>query len=227
MKFIYSLLALSLLISFIACSNKEESARKMYNKALTLQQVGKNEEANKIVQDIVRKYPETQTAVELNKKLLAIKEETERLNSGNERLSNTKIINTIPIQKQNLEEPKPRQNNDPIPREEFIKITEEIINIIDQLESIFASFQPKVFEVRPLVQKLDAAQKKYKRYGDSLPEDNVQGKIAKAILTANFYYEIMLFSGSYSSPSGDKDYYSESKRAAKEVRELFSSYLKF
>ena len=55
---------------FMACSNKEESARKMYNKALTLQQNKQDDEAEKIFQEIIRKYPETQTAVEVNKIIL-------------------------------------------------------------------------------------------------------------------------------------------------------------
>ncbi|OGW43619.1 MAG: hypothetical protein A2Y66_03880 [Nitrospirae bacterium RBG_13_41_22] len=64
------LLLLVLTLTLVACSNKEESARKMYNKALSLQQNGQNEAADKLFQEIVQKFPETETAVEINKKLL-------------------------------------------------------------------------------------------------------------------------------------------------------------
>lgn len=63
--------ALILIMALVGCSSKEESARKMYNKALTLQQNKQFDEAEKIFQEIVRKYPETQTALEVNKELLA------------------------------------------------------------------------------------------------------------------------------------------------------------
>jgi hypothetical protein len=65
----------------VGCSNSEESARKLYNKALTLQQNKQYDEADKIFHDITRKYPETQTAVEVNKKLLEQRKAEEFLES--------------------------------------------------------------------------------------------------------------------------------------------------
>lgn len=70
MRKILILLLTLVMALVVACSNKEESARKMYNKALTLQQNKQHDEADKIFQEIIRKYPETQTAVEVNKKIL-------------------------------------------------------------------------------------------------------------------------------------------------------------
>jgi hypothetical protein len=81
MKKVFILL-LMVSLTFLACSDKEESASKLYHKALTLQQVGKDDEAYIIFQDIIRKYPETKIAVKLIKKTkeaLASKEETERV----------------------------------------------------------------------------------------------------------------------------------------------------
>lgn len=70
MRKILMFLLILVMALVVACSNKEESARKMYNKALTLQQNKQYDEADKIFQEIIRKYPETQTAVEVNKKIL-------------------------------------------------------------------------------------------------------------------------------------------------------------
>jgi tetratricopeptide (TPR) repeat protein len=58
-------------IIFFACTSNEESARKLYNKALTLQQQGSGQEAIDIYRKIIAKYPETKIAVEVNKTLLA------------------------------------------------------------------------------------------------------------------------------------------------------------
>lgn len=58
----------------VGCSSSEESARKLHNEAMNLQQAGNYEEAKSIYRAIVEKYPETQTAVEVNKGLLASNE---------------------------------------------------------------------------------------------------------------------------------------------------------
>lgn len=58
----------------LGCSSSEESARKLHNQAMLLQQAGNYEEAKSIYRTIVEKYPETQTAVEVNKGLLASNE---------------------------------------------------------------------------------------------------------------------------------------------------------
>ncbi len=71
-KSISILLLLFFIASITSCTNKEESARKLYNKALSLQQMGDNEEAAKIYMDIIDKYPETETAVEINKMLTMV-----------------------------------------------------------------------------------------------------------------------------------------------------------
>ncbi|HDZ01486.1 MAG TPA: redoxin domain-containing protein [Nitrospirae bacterium] len=71
-KSIPILLLLFFIASITSCTNKEESARKLYNKALSLQQMGDDEEAAKIYMDIVDKYPETETAVEINKMLTMV-----------------------------------------------------------------------------------------------------------------------------------------------------------
>lgn len=77
-------LPLLILFTFLACSDKEAPARKMINEALTLQEAGKKDEANRIFQDIIRKYPETQIANELKYNDLAGKEATKKSNCDRE-----------------------------------------------------------------------------------------------------------------------------------------------
>ena len=58
-----------LCIPFYSCTSKEESARKMYNQALTLH--GENRpEATVIYKEILEKYPGTQLSIEANKQIL-------------------------------------------------------------------------------------------------------------------------------------------------------------
>lgn len=54
------------------CSSQEDKAREMHNQALTLQRSGSGDAAKQIYEEIIRKYPSTQTAVEANKELLAV-----------------------------------------------------------------------------------------------------------------------------------------------------------
>jgi hypothetical protein len=70
---------------FQGCTDNEASARKLYNEALTLQQNGDKEKTNDIYKEIVAKYPETETAVEVNKILtstIAIKGITNAINQN-------------------------------------------------------------------------------------------------------------------------------------------------
>lgn len=70
MKNIKTAMLLLLILLTAACSNNEESARKLLNQAITLQQNNQQEEAGKIYDKIVKDYPDTQTAVDINKQRL-------------------------------------------------------------------------------------------------------------------------------------------------------------
>jgi tetratricopeptide (TPR) repeat protein len=64
-------LCLSVFIFLLSgCTSSEESARTLYNQALTLQKNGQQKESLEIYKRIAEKYPSTQTAVEVNKMLL-------------------------------------------------------------------------------------------------------------------------------------------------------------
>ena len=74
------ILLIAALISLYSCTNNEEAARKLYNKAMTHIQNDQEDLAGPIFDDIVKKYPGTQTAVEVNKLLLKHKEALESFN---------------------------------------------------------------------------------------------------------------------------------------------------
>jgi predicted Zn-dependent protease len=63
-------------LTFLACSKKEESASRLFDKALASAKIGKYDDADKIFQNIIRDYPETQIAANL--KELAITEQDHR-----------------------------------------------------------------------------------------------------------------------------------------------------
>jgi hypothetical protein len=73
LMYVTHLIFILMILSIFACTNKEEAARKMYNEALNLEQSEQDEKAFEIYKEIVGKYPETQTAVDVNKRLLVIK----------------------------------------------------------------------------------------------------------------------------------------------------------
>lgn len=68
------LIIILMIFSIFACTNKEEAARKMYNEGLNLEKSEQLEKTFEIYKEIVSRYPETQTAVEVNKSLLVIKQ---------------------------------------------------------------------------------------------------------------------------------------------------------
>ncbi|WP_281241617.1 type II secretion system protein GspG [Desulfuromonas thiophila] len=63
---------LSLLVTQ-GCTDSESAARKLYNEGMTFQQQGENDKAIEVYKEIVSSYPETETAVEVNKILMSLK----------------------------------------------------------------------------------------------------------------------------------------------------------
>lgn len=63
--------ALVLIVSLCGCKSEDEKARILHNQAITANREGRGEEAVKLLNEIVAKYPSTQTAVEANQSLAA------------------------------------------------------------------------------------------------------------------------------------------------------------
>lgn len=61
---------LALTAGVMGCSDPEADARKMQNMAITAEKEGRGDDARRIYEELVAKYPQTQSAVEANKQLL-------------------------------------------------------------------------------------------------------------------------------------------------------------
>src|SRR5258706_1184979 len=60
---------LVLLLMLLACANPEEKARTLFNQAQALEQEGKSDEAKRLLERVVKEYPQTQVATEANQAL--------------------------------------------------------------------------------------------------------------------------------------------------------------
>jgi len=70
--------AIVVILILASCSNPEENARGLYNKALTELREGRTEEAEKLLKQVVAEYPQTETATKANEEL-SRKELAERI----------------------------------------------------------------------------------------------------------------------------------------------------
>ena len=65
-----SAILLALMAGLTGCSDPEAEVRKMQNLAITAEKEGRGDDARRIYEELVAKYPQTQSAVEANKQLL-------------------------------------------------------------------------------------------------------------------------------------------------------------
>jgi hypothetical protein len=65
-----SAVLLAITAGVTGCSDPEAEARKMQNLAITAEKEGRGDDARRIYEELVAKYPQTQSAVEANKQLL-------------------------------------------------------------------------------------------------------------------------------------------------------------
>ena len=66
------LLAALVVLALVGCGDPEAAARAQYNEGMSLQRDGRVDEAIVVYQRLVERYPRTEIAVEVNKKLLAL-----------------------------------------------------------------------------------------------------------------------------------------------------------
>lgn len=81
-----------LLGGILGCTDHEKSARTLYNQAMTLQQQGDMDKAAETYRYLIKKYPDTEIAVEVNKQLLTgqvVKRLIEPINKD------TEVANTL------------------------------------------------------------------------------------------------------------------------------------
>ena len=72
-------LVLTLMVGLLACGNREEKARSLYNDALTAERKGNVLEYEHLLKKIVEEYGTTDVATEANKELAVIEREQQTL----------------------------------------------------------------------------------------------------------------------------------------------------
>lgn len=112
---------------------------------------------------------------------------------------------------------------EPIPYKEFIVITEQALDALDEIEVAFDSSDTTKKEANLSLKKLSAVLKKYDRYVQGKWPESKQGEIVMYISMANFAYKIAILAGDV-----DSDSFGEQKRKAEDAalnaRTLFMKY---
>jgi hypothetical protein len=109
-------------------------------------------------------------------------------------------------------------SKEPIPRSEFIKLTENAFDALDEVESTLNHSTPKV-EIQKALNKLGAANKKYERYVPDVWPKGIQNDITGQIAAAKYYYGVYLVTELRSQESKEAG-----ESAATKARELFRKY---
>lgn len=108
---------------------------------------------------------------------------------------------------------------EPIPYKDFIAITEQALDVLDEVEAVFGRSDITKMEARTVLNRFSAALKKYKRYIPGRWPSGEQSEITKQFSMAEFICSISLTAGSFS-------YEDRTKLAgyAQKARELFIKY---
>lgn len=112
---------------------------------------------------------------------------------------------------------------EPIPFKEFITITEQALDALDEIEVAFDSSDTTKKEANASLKKLSAILKKYDRYVPGKWPDSKQGEIVMYISMANFTYKIVILAGDVDSTSFDEEK-KKAEEAALNARKLFMKY---
>lgn len=105
-----------------------------------------------------------------------------------------------------------------MPRDEFIRITENALDALDKLETIFSSTGSTKMEARMAQNDLKTALKKYDRY-ESYKKTKAQNEIIVSISMADFAYMPMVMTGSV-----DEKLFNDAKTSAQKARDQFGKY---
>lgn len=108
---------------------------------------------------------------------------------------------------------------EPIPYKEFVVITEQALDALDEVESVFGRFDTTKIEARASLKKLTAALKKYDRYVKGRWPDGKQSEIVYQLSIAEFIYSVSLTVGKF-----DDEDKTKAEEAAQKTRELFMQY---
>lgn len=108
---------------------------------------------------------------------------------------------------------------EPVPFKDFISITENVLDALDEVETVFSSADSMKIEAKIAFKKFDISMKKYDRHIKAWPECK-QGMIAWKMESARLLYDIALLEGAHGKSNVDAD------KAVQEARDLFAEYKK-
>ncbi|MFA6290192.1 MAG: hypothetical protein WC637_00345 [Victivallales bacterium] len=106
---------------------------------------------------------------------------------------------------------------DIIPKNDFIKITEQALDVLDKVEVVFSDSTSLKLDAQKSLKEFDIVMKKYNRYIKTWPDGN-QGQIAWAMIEAELYYKMVLIEGVYG------ENHKKAEEAIERARSLFLKY---
>lgn len=100
---------------------------------------------------------------------------------------------------------------------DFIKYTEEVLNVLDKVDAIMLNPNSTKKEARQSINDLDASIKKYERLGPGRWKDEAPQKIRGQIINSRISFDLYFM-------GGEKKFLDDARSSASEARELFRAY---
>ncbi len=110
---------------------------------------------------------------------------------------------------------------EPIPRADFLSITDKVLDALDEVEAVFSRSDSTKKEARDVLNRLEVVKKKYDRYKSGKWPEGRQQEIVGKIEEARLEYEIYMFSS-----GAAEDMKAKAEEAARTARALFGKYKK-
>lgn len=109
---------------------------------------------------------------------------------------------------------------EPIPFDDFVKITEEALDALDEIETVFSSSDSTKREAKLAFKKFDTVWKKYKRFKTTASESTVQFEITFGMWMARMQFETASLEGLNGKS------HNEAIKTTQKARDLFMKYKK-
>ena len=128
----------------------------------------------------------------------------------------------------------PVHSDEPIPSKEFVLITENVLDALDEIEVVLSSYHSTKYELKMAFKKLDIALMKYRRYVEDwrkLKYKSKQSSIVSTISTAHCCYrttevelELKELGKAKKNEGRHGKTHERARRYAQEARELLTKY---
>jgi hypothetical protein len=107
--------------------------------------------------------------------------------------------------------------SDIIAKSDFIRITDQVIDVLDEIEIVFSDSNSSKYEAEKVLKKFDIVMKKYDRYVKNWP-NGIQLQIVWAMTKAKLCYKMALIEGFRGQNHEDAE------KSAEEARSMFMKY---